>query len=117
VVLGVELGVVLGVDDGDPTPLHAVPLMLKTVGAVLVPLYVKLAPMATVPPAATAPFQDALATVTAFPDCDHIPLQPLCSVWFPPYEYPSVQPVQAPVPTLAIVTFAVNPVPQSLLTE
>jgi hypothetical protein len=66
----------------------------------------------TVPPVATLPFHDRLATVTFLPDCVHVPFQPLCSAWFPAYEYVRVQLVQA-VPVLVMVTLAPKPDPES----
>jgi hypothetical protein len=77
---------------------------------------VKFAAGTTVPPDATDPFQDRLATVTLFPLCDQVPFHPLCSVWVPEYEYPSVQLVQA-APRFLIVTLAPNPLPESHVVE
>ena len=75
----------------------------------------KFAPIWVEPPAARLPFQLALVTVMFSPLCDQLPLQPSDSVWFPEYEYPSVQLVMAE-PLLVIVTASEKPVPQSLLT-
>lgn len=76
-------GLVSTVIGGWCAPTHVVPLIAKEVGAVFVPLYVNWAPVVTAAPTAIAPFQDAFFAVTALPDCDQVPLQPLVSVWLP----------------------------------
>jgi hypothetical protein len=43
----------------------------------------KFAPICTEALAASEPFQLALVTVTAWPLCDQLPLQPWASAWFP----------------------------------
>ncbi|GAA1983676.1 hypothetical protein GCM10009838_51800 [Catenulispora subtropica] len=65
---------------------------------------------------ATEPFQDRLATETLFPDCVQVPFHPLCSVWFPAYEYVRFQLVHAG-PLFVMTTCAPNPLPESQVVE
>jgi hypothetical protein len=74
------------------------------------------APFCVDAPAARLPFQDALVTVTVFPDWDQVPDQPWVSVWFPANVKVTVHPVSALEPAVMFRPIW-NPLPQSLTTE
>jgi hypothetical protein len=63
------------------TPVQATPLTANDVGFTLVPVWLPMKPGLTVPPLATEPFHDSLATVTWVPLCVKRPLQPCVTRW------------------------------------